>query len=79
MSKDLPETGYSADVRMELRLNGHVLKVGQLGPSFLILSEPVNHPPAEAELMLSIDNRERRWKVFLPNGIDVATPRTKIE
>jgi len=42
--------GCSADVRMELSVNGHVLSIGQLGPEFLILRNPADHPPSEAEV-----------------------------
>jgi hypothetical protein len=70
--------GHSADVRLELRLNGHVLPVAQLGPDFLVLRNPVNHPPAEAEIALSIDGHESRWPVYLQDGLSVAWRRTRI-
>jgi len=70
--------GHSADIRIQLIVDGLVLPVGQLGPEFLILREPTDHPPTEAEIFMSIDGSERRWKVFLPEGISVAKTRTKI-
>src|ERR1700733_4781656 len=69
---------YSADVRMELRVNGHVFSIGQLGPDFLILDDPIDHPPAVAEVAMSIDGRERRWTVQLPDGVSVGKPETRI-
>jgi hypothetical protein len=36
--------GHSADVRMHLTVNGQVLSIGQLGPDFLILRDPTDHP-----------------------------------
>jgi hypothetical protein len=70
--------GHSADVRMELRLDGHVLPIAQLGPDFLILTHPLDHPPAEAEIALSIDGHESRWPVRLHEGISATQRRTRI-
>ena len=63
------QNGYSADVRMTLRLNGHTIPIAQMGPDFLILDEPVDHPPCVADVVLSVDGNEQRWKVRLPEGI----------
>ncbi len=54
---------------MQLRVNGRTFSIGQLGPDFLILDDPADHPPAEGEIMVSIDGRERRWTVWLPEGM----------
>ena len=62
--------GYSANVRMELHVNGYVLPIGQLGPDFLILDDPTAHPPAGAEIHMWIDDDASRWTVRLPDGID---------
>jgi hypothetical protein len=69
---------FSADVRMQLRVNGHVFPIAQLGPNFLILDEPADHPPAEAEISLAIDGREQCWTVQLPDGLRTDSPRTRI-
>jgi hypothetical protein len=70
--------GFSARIQMELRLNGVVLSISHLGPDFLILDDPIEHPPAEAEIMMSVDARERRWPVYLPAGVSPTTKRTRI-
>ncbi len=59
----------SADVTIELRFNGFVIPVAQLGPDFLILDDPVDQPSGEAEIMLRVDDDEQRWPVFLPDGL----------
>ncbi len=69
---------YSADVRMWLSVKGRVLPIGQLGPDFLILDESVDHPPTEGEITLSIDGRERRWLVYLPDGLVAGRLETRI-
>ena len=43
--------------------------MAELGPGFVVLRNPIPHPPAEAELTLSIDGYERHWRVELIDGI----------
>jgi hypothetical protein len=74
----LSSAGHSAIVRIELRLHGQVLPIGQLGPDFLMLKDPVDHGPADGEILLSIDGDERRWRVRLPEGISAHERHTKI-
>ena len=74
-----PKTdGYSTDVRMQLSVNGHIFRIGQLGPDFLILDDPADHPPAEGEITMSIDGEESRWRVRLPDGVATTNTLTKI-
>ena len=63
---------------MQLFVNGQVLKIAQIGPRFLMLGQPIEHPPAEAEILMSIDGKEERWRVCLPDGISVTAPTTPI-
>ncbi len=67
---------HSADVRIHLHVNGCVLPVAQLGPEFLILRTPVDHPPCDAEIAMSIDGHESRWSVHLLNGIQTGCRKT---
>ncbi len=69
---------HSADVRMHLRLNGHVLPIAQLGRDFLILKTPIDHPPADAEIDLTIDGVEDRWRVYLIDGLAVGARKSRI-
>jgi hypothetical protein len=78
MTTNQQSRGYSADVRMELSVNGHVFAIGQLGPDFLLLSNPSDLPPSQAEIAVWIDGRERRWNVFLPEGVSSGKRETKI-
>lgn len=63
---------------MELRVNGLALSIAQLGPSFLVLDEPIDHPPADAEIAVWIDAREDRWRVRLAEGIKAGQRKTSI-
>jgi hypothetical protein len=72
------QTGHSADVKMHLILDGKPLSISQLGPDFLILETPVNHPPDTAILFFSIDGNERIRDVRLPEGISAGSRRVTI-
>jgi hypothetical protein len=59
---------HSADVRIELRLDGRVLPVAQAGPDRLSFDQAVLLPDGPAELAITVDGRERRWHVTLHPG-----------
>ena len=68
--------GHSADVKMELILNGHTLPVAQLGPDFLVLDRPVDYPAGSGDILMIVDGEAERWTVRLPDGIQ--TTRRKV-
>jgi hypothetical protein len=70
--------GHSADVRIDLILNGHSLPVAQLGPGFLLLDAPEDHPPGKASIVMRVDQSEKRWDVHLPDGVAAASKRVVI-
>ena len=70
--------GHSADVSISLLFRGHSIPVAQLGPGFLLLDAPSDHPPGPASIVLRVDQSERRWDVRLPNGISAASKRVAI-
>lgn len=70
--------GHSARVDMRLLVNGYSLAVTQMGPDFLLVDAPVNHPPVDASVVLCVDQSERRWNVRLPKGISAGTKRVEI-
>lgn len=59
---------HSALVAMELRAGDVCVPVAQLAHDFAILAEPVDLPPGEAEILLTVDGQTTRLPVFLPNG-----------
>ncbi len=63
---------------MRLLVNGLSLPVTQLGPDFLLVDAPVEHPPADARVILQVDQSERSWGVRLPKGISGSTKRVPI-
>jgi hypothetical protein len=70
--------GHSADVKIDLVLNGHSIPVAQLGPGFLLIDEPADYPPGEASLILRVDESTERWTVRLPEGISASSKRVNI-
>ena len=70
--------GHSAQVKMRLIVNGCSLSVAQMGPDFLLLETPINHPPDLASVVLQVDQSERRWSVRLPDGISAGSKRVAI-
>jgi hypothetical protein len=74
----LREVIPSAVVRMELRVNGHVVPISQMGPNFLVIGQPFEHPPANAEVSLRIDDAEKRWGVLLVEGISATRRKTMV-
>jgi len=70
--------GHCAVVKIRLLLNGTVIPVAQLGPDFLLLDAPADHPPGDARVVLQVDQSERSWEVSLPHGISASSQRVVI-
>jgi hypothetical protein len=72
------QNGHSANVVMALQVNGHALSIAQMGPDFLLLDEPTEHPAGVAQVLLSVDGHEERWAVRLPEGIRFGEKRVAV-
>jgi hypothetical protein len=70
--------GHSAQVKIQLLLDGGSVPVAQMGPDFLLIDAPFDHPPGEASLILRVDQSERRWNVRLPDGMSAGSNRVAI-
>ncbi|MCW5774889.1 MAG: hypothetical protein KIS87_00385 [Phycisphaeraceae bacterium] len=66
--------GYSADVRLHLRINGDFIPLAQIGPDDVVLREPATIPPGPGEVIMHVDGRERRWTVT----IGIAAPGSRV-
>jgi hypothetical protein len=40
-----------------------------MGPDFVLVESPIDHPPCEASILLRVDDSESQWQVRLPEGI----------
>ena len=70
--------GHSAQVKMRLLVGDSSIAVAQMGPDFVLVEVPINHPPGNASLVLRVDQNEHRWDVHLPEGISAASKRVAI-
>jgi len=69
---------HSAEVKMRLIVNGTVVRITQMGPDFLFIESPTDHPPCEASILLRVDDSESEWKVMLPEGISKDSKRVAL-
>lgn len=76
MEQKIPS--HSADVQMHLSVNGHKISIGRLGPDYVVLDTSIDHPPSDAEISLSVDGKESRWKVRLLDGLSASQTRSRI-
>ena len=70
--------GHSALVRMRLLVNGTSFRIAQMGPDFLFIESPADHPPARAIIELQVDDARRTWEVDLPLGITAGQERVSL-
>ena len=63
-----PATSHSALVTLELRAAGRCIPLAQIAHDFAIPVEPVDLPPCEAEILMTIDGRPTRIPVSLREG-----------
>ena len=69
--------GYSAEVRLHLEVAGRILELAQIGPDSVILRTTAEIHPCEAEVVMRVDGRQRRWPVYLPDGISSQAKRVR--
>jgi len=63
---------------MRLVIDENSFLIGQLGPDFLLLKTPLDHPPTDATIVLCVDGNERQWNVRLPEGMSAGSRRVVI-
>ena len=67
---DAPKTsGYSATVRLELRIADRRIPLAQVGPDWVIPRRPHSLPPTEAQLVVAIDDHVETTEVILDDGM----------
>ena len=52
--------------------------ITHMGPDFLFVESPTDHPPCEGSIFLRVDESESRWNVRLPDGISARSKRVAI-
>ena len=71
-----PVTSHSALVTLELRAVGQCISLTQMAHDFVIPVEPVDLPPCEAEILMTIDGTPTLMRVSLHE--DSQTGRRRI-
>lgn len=62
-------TGYSADVRLRLIVDDREYALSQIGPECIAPREPITLSPCEADVVMNVDDHQKVWRVWLPDGI----------
>ncbi|MEO8353551.1 MAG: hypothetical protein ABI680_17620 [Chthoniobacteraceae bacterium] len=64
---------------MQLLIGNAALPIAQMGPDFLFIDEPIEHPPGEATIVFAVEGHDERcWKVWLPEGLALGRERVVI-
>lgn len=74
-----PEPLFSADVQLELAVNGRRLPLAQIEPGQITLREAVELEPCRAEIVMTIDGHQHRWPVLLVDGAVPFEPVVRAE
>lgn len=61
---------HSADVRLELVAEGRSIPLAKIGPETVFATAPVDLPPCDAQVIMSVDGRVEQWNVRLSRGAD---------
>jgi len=64
---------------MQLRIGVEAHAVAQITPSMLVMREPTDLPAGSAEMVMTIDGRESRWTINLPNGASKDSVEVRIQ
>ena len=67
-------TSHSADVQLVLKVGTKIYELGQIGPDAVFFASETELPPCDAEVIMTIDGREHRRQVTLPEG---ANPQSR--
>lgn len=54
---------------MNLLINGACLRITEMGPDFLLIDADQPYGACQATVVLRVNASERRWDVYLPQGI----------
>jgi hypothetical protein len=67
--------GYSADVDLQLVLQGKSFPLAQVGPTFCILREAMEFEPTAGEIVIVVDGDAKRVPAYFPQGGTASDPR----
>ena len=79
MSRPNSQFGYSAEVRLHLVVAGEEHSLSEIGPDGITLRQPTSLPPCEADVVMNVDDHQKVWRVWLPDGISPADTFVRTE
>jgi len=54
-------------------------RISQMGPNFLLVDSPANHPPdSKATIEFQVDDSRHDWEVSLPDGMRAGQQRVAL-
>ena len=64
------EAQFSADIRLDLLVDGRAIPLAKVGPNYAVLQERVEIPAGSpAVLLMTVDGRVHRWEIVIEDGI----------
>jgi hypothetical protein len=66
-----PVDRYSAEVTLRLIIDDRRLRIAQVGPDMLILRDQHDTKTTNATLVITVDGKERRQEIVLPQGLSL--------
>ena len=63
------ESAYSATVKLELRVDGHVFELASTGSNECILRNGIELGPCDADIAMYVENQLFIWPVRIPNHV----------
>ncbi len=78
MTANVTQNGHSGDIKLNLRVNGHIVELAQIAPEHVVARNPMDLSPCDAEVVMELDGKEHRWPVLLQDGMSKSIPRTRI-
>lgn len=70
---------FSADVKLNLHVNGKRFELGQVGPGLAILRDAQSIDATEGEIETIVDEKVSRWKVRFTSPITGESKRFTFE
>ena len=69
---------YSPDVQLAFVVGDQCYALSSIAESYIEFREPVELPPCEGEVVMTVDGRTERWRVVLKRGISPIERKARI-
>lgn len=79
MSESVEVERYSRVAEFELVANGRSYSPSHVSRDFIILDQPADIPPCDADLYIRVEGEEMHRRIRLPQGASADTDRVVIE